>query len=112
MDPERPLHPNEKLKAESHFLRGSIEDEIKRARIASVYGIFAFILMLVFIMVLPRMTDSLHPGNGGNPAFSQYDLDSTMRTVFYPAIIAWALLASWITDIRIRIHKLNNSESL
>jgi len=94
------------------ILRGSIEDEIKRARIASVYGVFAFILMLVFIMVLPRMTDSLHPGNGGNPAFSQYDLDSTMRTVFYPAIIAWALLAAWITDIRIRINKLNNSDSL
>jgi heme exporter protein C len=87
-------------------LRGSIDDEYKRARLASVYGIFAFSLMLVFIMVLPRLTDSLHPGNGGNPGFSSYDLDNSMRKVFYPAIIAWSLLATWIAEIRVRIKRL------
>jgi len=55
------------------------------------------------------MTDSLHPGNGGNPAFGQYDLDNQMRLVFYPAIIGWTLLGVWITSIRIRIKKLWNS---
>ena len=89
-------------------LRSSIEDELKRARIASVYGVFAFSLMIVFIMILPRLTDSLHPGNGGNPGFSSYDLDSSMRKIFYPAIIAWTLLAAWITEIRIRILKLSS----
>ena len=63
-------------------LRGSIDDHQKRARITAVYSIFAFTMMLTFIMVLPRLTDSLHPGNGGNPGFSSYDLDSKMRTVF------------------------------
>lgn len=91
-------------------LRGSIDDENKKARISAVYGVFAFTLMLVFIMILPRLTDSLHPGNGGNPGFSKYDLDSNMRTVFYPAVIAWALLASWITDIRIRIKRISLQE--
>jgi heme exporter protein C len=91
-------------------LRGSVDDEIKRARIASVYGIFAFTLMLVFIMILPRLTDSLHPGNGGNPAFSQYDLDDTMRKVFYPAVVAWALLATWITEISVRLDRLKRTE--
>ena len=67
-------------------LRGSVDDEAKRARIAAVYGVFAFTLMLVFVMVLPRMTDSLHPGNGGNPGFNTYDMDSDLRMVFYPAI--------------------------
>jgi heme exporter protein C len=94
-------------------LRSSVDDEQKRARIAAVYSIFSFTLMLVFIMILPRLTDSLHPGNGGNPAFSQYDLDSRMRTVFYPAVIGWTLLGAWITeiDIRRRILHLNLSNS-
>jgi heme exporter protein C len=90
------------------LLRNSLDDEHKRARIAAVYSIFAFALMAVFIFILPRLTDSLHPGNGGNPAFAKYDLDSTMRIVFYPAVIGWALMAVWIVDIRVRIRKIQN----
>jgi heme exporter protein C len=92
-------------------LRGSIEDPQKRARISAVYSIFAFTMMLTFIMILPRLTDSLHPGNGGNPGFSSYDLDSTMRTVFYPAIIGWCLLGTWITTIEYRIRKIELMEN-
>ncbi len=92
----------------SYFiLRSSIIDELKRARISAVYNIFAFVMMIVFIMILPRLTDSLHPGNGGNPAFGKYDLDNNMRTVFYPAIIGWILLSCWIFDIKKRIAILN-----
>ena len=43
------------------ILRGSLIDEQKRARISAVYNIFAFVLLIVFIGILPRMTDSLHP---------------------------------------------------
>ena len=88
------------------ILRGSLDDEHKRARLSAVYSIFAFTLMLVFIMILPRLTDSLHPGNGGNPGFSSYDLDNRMRTVFYPSVIAWSLLAAWVTEIRLRMKRL------
>ncbi len=91
------------------LLRGSLDDEHKRARISAVYSIFAYSLMLVFIMILPRLTDSLHPGNGGNPGFGTYDLDNTMRLVFYPAVIGWMLLATWILNIRIRIRKINHT---
>jgi heme exporter protein C len=64
--------------------------------------------MLVFIMILPRLTDSLHPGNGGNPGFGSYDLDNKMRMVFYPAVIGWTLLAAWIAEIRVRLKRLND----
>ncbi len=90
------------------ILRGSMDDDHKRARISAVYSIFAFTLMIVFIMILPRLTDSLHPGNGGNPGFGAYDLDSKMRTVFYPAIVGWALLAAWLTEIRVRLKRIKN----
>ncbi len=89
-------------------LRNSMDEEQKRARVAAVYNIFAFVLLIVFLMVYPRMNrvDSLHPGNGGNPAFSSYDLDSNMRLVFYPAVIGWIMMGLWLSDLSYRIAKL------
>lgn len=89
-------------------LRNSINDENQKARISAVYSVFAFALMIVFIWVMPRLSanDSLHPGNGGNPAFAKYDLTNSMRTVFYPAVIGWTLFAAWIVNIKVRIKLL------
>ncbi len=86
------------------ILRNSIEEEQKRARISAIYNVFAFPIMIVLLFILPRMTDSLHPGNGGNPAFGKYDLDNTMRAVFYPACIGWILIGIWIATLRFRIR--------
>lgn len=86
------------------ILRHSIEDEIKKAKLSAVYNVFAYVMMMVFIMILPRLTDSLHPGNGGNPAFSQYDLNNNMRWVFYPAVLGWILLSVWLYELKMRIH--------
>jgi len=93
------------------LLRNSIEEEQKRARISAVYNIFAYVMMVVFIGIIPKFTgvDSLHPGKGGNPGFNTYDLDSHLRAVFYPAIIGWTLLATWIMTIRIRITNLQRT---
>ena len=88
------------------ILRGSFEDEQKRGRISAVYNIFAFAVFIPLIFILPRLTDSLHPGNGGNPAFSDYDMNSQMRRVFYPSVIGVSLLAFWMAELRIRIRKV------
>jgi heme exporter protein C len=87
-------------------LRNSVEDAQKRGRLAAVYNIFAFVMMIVFIGILPRMTDSLHPGNGGNPGFNKYDLDSNMRPIFYSAVVGWILIGLWITNLQIRYKRL------
>ena len=88
-------------------LRGSIKDEQQRARISAVYNIFAFATLIPLLFILPRLADdSLHPGNGGNPGFNAYDLDSQLRLVFYPAVIGWTLLGFWLATISIRYHSL------
>jgi len=92
------------------ILRSSLADDLKRARISAVYNIFAFVMMNVFIMILPRLTDSLHPGNGGNAKFAQYDMDSSLRTVFYPAVIGWILFSLWIFDIKHRMTLLKHQQ--
>jgi heme exporter protein C len=71
-----------------------------------VYSIFAFAVFIPLIFILPRLTDSLHPGNGGNPGFNAYDMDSSLRMVFYPAIIGWTLLGTWISTVRVRLRRL------
>lgn len=89
-------------------LRGSFTDEQQRARIGAVFNIFAFPIFVALIFVLPRLTDSLHPGNGGNPGFNNYDLNSQMRWVFYPAVIGFILLGIWITSLRVRLREIEN----
>lgn len=85
-------------------LRNAMDEEQKRARVSAVYNVFAYPIMIVLLFVLPRMTDSLHPGNGGNPAFGKYDMDHTMRMVFWPANIGWILIGVWIATLRYRIR--------
>jgi len=90
------------------ILRNSIEDEIQRARIAAVYNIFAWATLVPLLYILPRLTDSLHPGSGGNPGFNIYDLDNNLRLVFYPSIIGWTLLGVWIIQLRVRFKILKS----
>ena len=89
-------------------LRGSIPDAHKRARLAAIYNIFAFVLLVLFLFVLPRLNaiDSLHPGNGGNSGFGDLDMDNRLRTVFYPAVLGWILLGIWMFTLRNRAARI------
>ena len=90
------------------ILRGSIDDHHKRAKVAAVYNIFAFILWIVFVLVLPRLAGStIHPGQDGTPIMA-LDLSPLTRTVFYPAMAGWILLGFWIMTLRIRIKNLKH----
>lgn len=90
------------------LLRNSIEDPDRRARVSAAYNIFSFIAMIPLLFIIPRLTDSLHPGNGGNPALGGEDLDHRMRMIFYPAILGWTLLGLWIADLEYRILRLKH----
>lgn len=87
-------------------LRSSFEDADKRARISAAYNIFAFATLIPLLYIIPRMVDSLHPGAEGNPAFSNYDLDSSLRLVFYPAVIGWILFGVWMANLAIRVENI------
>lgn len=88
------------------LLRESLSGEREKARISGIYSIFAFAVLIPLIYILPRFTDSLHPGNGGNPGFNPYDQSRHMRPVFYPAVIGWTLMGYWIADLAFRVKTL------
>jgi heme exporter protein C len=94
-------------------LRDSISDMDKRARISSVYNIFAYAMLFPTIWIIPRILPSLHPGQEGNPALNvKDDIDSSMRMVFYPAVIGWTLLGVWITTLKIRLSLLKEKKMM
>ena len=95
------------------ILRGSLDEEQKRARISAVYNIFAFILLILFLIILPRLAkESIHPGKDANPVLPM-NLDPNMRIVFYPAIVGWIMLSVWILHLRVRYAQLKKKlESL
>lgn len=90
-------------------LRKSLDDPHKRARISAVYNIFAYVIFILFILVLPKLSGvSLHPGDGKESIMPVMSMDNSLRIVFYPAILGWILLACWILNLRIRYIKVKN----
>lgn len=93
-------------------LRNALEEEQKRAKISAIYNIFAFPVMIVLIYILPKMTDSLHPGSGGNSTFGSLDMNNQMRPVFYTAAIGWILIGIWIATLRYRIRLIEDKKGI
>jgi heme exporter protein C len=95
-------------------LRGSLEDETQRGRLSAVYNIFAYAVFIPLIYILPRMTDSLHPGSGNNPTFRLFDSAHNMKLVVYTAIIGFIALGWWFFTIflRLRLLKRFHDETL
>lgn len=94
-------------------LRGSMTDIDKRSRISAVYNVFAFAMLFPTLWILPRLTESLHPGgqgSEGNPALNPNDSTPEMTMLFWPAVIGWTLLAVWITTLRIRLQLLTDKQ--
>ncbi|TVR86578.1 MAG: cytochrome c assembly protein [Saprospirales bacterium] len=88
------------------LLREAMSPGVKRGRVTAVYTLFAFLASIPLLYIIPRMQPSLHPGSGGNPGFGGDDLDNTMKTVFYPAIIGWTLFSYWISNVVYRLSEL------
>jgi ABC-type transport system involved in cytochrome c biogenesis, permease component len=94
-------------------LRNSMTDIDKRGRVAAVYNIFAYFIYIPMIMILPRLTESLHPGgkgSEGNPGLGGSSLDPAMRAVFWPGVLGWILLATWITTLLLRVRFLEEKK--
>ena len=106
-DPKQSMAAVQVLIYGAYFaLRGALDDPIKRARIAAVYNIFAFVTVPFLLYVLPRQLESLHPGAEGNPAFSDIT-DPIMRIVFYPAVIGFIGLGWLLYTQRVRLSRVS-----
>jgi heme exporter protein C len=105
-DPRQVLVATQLLLCGAYFvLRGALDDERRRGRLAADYVLFATATLPFLTYVLPRRMDSLHPGAEGNPAFSQMDIAPQMRWVFYAAVVGFFLLSGWLYTARVRMRR-------
>lgn len=102
-DPKQTMAAVQLLIFGAYFvLRSGVDDPEKRARVSSVYLLFAAATAPFLLYVIPRQLPSLHPGAEGNPAFSEIT-HPNIRYVFYPAIIGFIGLFWVLYTQRVRM---------
>lgn len=92
------------------ILRNSVNDIDKKARLAAVYNIFSFALLIPLVYIIPSHLQSLHPGSDNKPFEALKTQHHLLKYVSLPAMVGWILLGLWIFDIRIRIKKIEQPE--
>lgn len=92
------------------ILRNSIDDIDKRAKVGSVYNIFAYAMLFPTIFIIPRMVDSLHPGSTGNPMINPVDVSKNMFYIFWSiSVPGWLLVGFWVNNLNMRLKLIEET---
>jgi len=107
----------------AYFMLRSLleESEDKKARIAAVYNIIGMISAFFLMFILPRITQSLHPGGGslvGKGAEApllnlsgKTHIDRTLSNMQWISVILFLFVFLWIKDIYTRILRLQDKRA-
>jgi len=88
-------------------LRGAVPDEEKRASLAAVYSILAFVTVPFLMFVVPRIYFSLHPDVVTN-ADPDNRLDSAHAIVLLASSLGFTWLYIWLYTIGSRINGIRH----
>jgi heme exporter protein C len=86
-------------------LRAAVPDPERRATLAAVYAILAFVTVPFLVFVVPRIYWSLHPDTIINTQGS-IKMESRMFKVFMGSLVGFTGLAAWLYDLECRIAGL------
>ena len=86
-------------------LRSAIEQPERRARLAAVYSVAAFVAVPFLMFVVPRIYFSLHPDPIINPK-GKIDMDPRIRVVFFSLLTGFSALFFWVLSLRVRLGRL------
>ena len=97
----------------AYFLLRSLLEEgrEKKARIAAVYNMIAFVTVPFLMFVLPRITESLHPGGGGteapviNASGKSYT-DQSLSTMLWSMVALFLGVSMWMKDLYVRVSRV------
>ena len=102
----------------AYFMLRSLleESEDKKARIAAVYNIISFVSVPFLMFVVPRITQSLHPGGGGTEApiinlSGQTHTDRTLLNMHWISVLLFFFVFLWIKDLYTRILRLQDKQA-
>lgn len=91
-------------------LRGAVEVEEKKASLAAVYSIFAFITVPFLIFVLPRMVPSLHPADSIVDKNMKFTMGPAVRTIFFSSLALFTLLYFWMYNLGSKIQLIYRAQ--
>ncbi|HOL18093.1 MAG TPA: cytochrome c biogenesis protein CcsA [Bacillota bacterium] len=86
-------------------LRSSLEDGEKRARLAAVYSIVAFISVPFLVFIIPRLYVTLHPDPIINQS-GQLQMNARMMQVFLASLLGFTGIYWWIYSLQVRLYKV------
>ncbi len=86
-------------------LRSAVNDPERRAALAAVYAILAFVTVPFLVFVVPRIYWSLHPDTIIN-ARGANDFDSRYTQVLMASLAGFTGLFAWIYSIECRIDRI------
>ncbi len=90
-------------------LRNAIEVEEKRAALAAVYSIFAFLTVPFLIFVVPRMMPSLHPEDSIVDENLRFQMTAVVGSIFAASLVVFTTVYLWIFNLALRTQRLIRS---
>jgi heme exporter protein C len=87
-------------------LRSAVDGEDRRARLAAVYAIFAFITVPFLVFVIPRVLPSLHPTDSIVDSSGKLTLSGITLMIFLSANVAFTGLFIWIYRVSLKLAAL------
>ncbi len=87
-------------------LRGAIEVEERRASLAAVYSIFAFVTVPFLIFVVPRILPSLHPEDSIVDENLKFTMGPVVRAIFFSSLALFTVLYFWMFNLARRIQRV------
>ena len=93
-------------------LRGAVDVEEKKASLAAVYSIFAFVTVPFLIFVVPRLVPSLHPEDSIVDENMKFTMGPAVRTIFFTSLALFTVLYFWMFNLakRVQIMMRNRTE--
>jgi heme exporter protein C len=87
----------------------AMEGEDKRARLAAVYNILAFVTVPFLVFVVPRLYFSLHPAPLLN-AQGRLEMHPRMLQVFLASLAGFTVLYFWIFDLSWKVARMKRKQ--
>ncbi|MEZ4849386.1 MAG: cytochrome c biogenesis protein CcsA [Bacteroidia bacterium] len=87
------------------LLRASFAEPEGRAKVAAVYNIFAFAVLIPLFFIVPRYFEGLHPTDGqGSFIFDKSQISNQFRVILYPGMLGFILIGIWVYELRSRLE--------
>lgn len=94
------------------LLRSSFDEPVQRAKISSVFNIFAAASIYPLFYVVPKALGGLHP-NTGNQSSALGSMSPEFYGIFWPAVFGFICLAVALLDLKSRLavvsHQIQES---